>query len=147
MTIRDNLTLGLPAGSKPRDRKECLDWLFALFPVLWKRLDDLGGNLSGGEQQMLAIARALLMRPKLLLMDEPSMGLPPDLVRRHAEVVEDVARRGVGVLLVEQHANIAMTIADQGYVLRQGEVIMEGDARQLEGDEVFRRAYLGGSSK
>ena len=134
-------------GAYLRDDKdgirEDLDYVFSLFPRLGERLGQLGGTMSGGEQQMLAMGRALMSRPKLILMDEPSMGLAPLFVERIFEIIKQVNERGISVFVVEQNANVALSIADRGYVLQTGEVVLQGDARDLLRDEGMKRAYLG----
>ncbi|MBI2460611.1 MAG: ATP-binding cassette domain-containing protein, partial [Candidatus Rokubacteria bacterium] len=120
-----------------------LDRVFALFPRLKERRAQVGGTLSGGEQQMLAIGRALMAAPRILLLDEPSMGLAPVLVEQIFETVQDINRQGTTILLVEQNAAMALTIAQRGYVLEAGAVVLEGSARSLAENVEIRRAYLG----
>lgn len=120
-----------------------IDRMFELFPRLKERRDQLAGTMSGGEQQMLAMARALMSRPKLLLLDEPSMGLSPIMVDKIFEVVRDVHAQGVTVLLVEQNARRALQVADRGYVMDSGEIIMVGEAKAMLDDPKVRAAYLG----
>jgi branched-chain amino acid transport system ATP-binding protein len=122
---------------------EDIEKMFVLFPRLRERKDQLAGTMSGGEQQMLAMGRALMSRPKVLLLDEPSMGLSPIMVDKIFEVVKDVSARGVTVLLVEQNASRALGIANRGYVMESGNVTMNGDAKQLLSDPRVRAAYLG----
>jgi branched-chain amino acid transport system ATP-binding protein len=142
LTVEDNLRLG--AHARPRDdMEEGLARAFELFPVLAQRRRQRAGTLSGGEQQMLAIGRALMGRPTLLLLDEPSMGLAPRLVTVLFEVVESLRARGVTMLLVEQNAQAALSIADRGYVLETGRITLEGPGRELLGAEAVRAAYLG----
>ena len=117
--------------------------MFGIFPRLRERKDQLAGTMSGGEQQMLAMARALMSQPKVLLLDEPSMGLSPIMVDKIFEVVRDVSAQGVTILLVEQNASRALQIADRGYVMDSGEIIMSGDAKQMLTDPKVREAYLG----
>jgi branched-chain amino acid transport system ATP-binding protein len=124
-------------------RRETLEVVFDLFPVLAERQDQLAGTLSGGEQQMLAIARGLMARPKLLMMDEPSWGLAPILVRRLFENICQINQRGCAILLVEQHVQQALSIADRGYVLERGIVVMEGEGKDLLKDERLKESYLG----
>jgi branched-chain amino acid transport system ATP-binding protein len=147
MTVRENLILGAYVQYRRRRQeevKEDLERVFALFPRLKERETQLAGTLSGGEQQMLAIGRALLSRPAVLLLDEPSMGLAPRLVR---EIFDHIARlrteRGVTILLVEQNARAALSIADRGYVLETGRVVLEGLAEDLLANRDVQRAYLG----
>jgi branched-chain amino acid transport system ATP-binding protein len=141
MTIYQNLRLGayLHGGGA----KEDYDRVYALFPLLYERRDQLAGTLSGGEQQMVAMGRALMMRPKLLLCDEPSMGLSPILVERSFEILKQVHEQGVAILVVEQNANMALSAADRGYVLQTGRIVLEGKASELLEHEELSKAYLG----
>jgi branched-chain amino acid transport system ATP-binding protein len=142
LSVEDNLRLG--AHTRPRgEMEEGLDHVLELFPALAERRRQRAGTLSGGEQQMLALGRALMGRPALLLLDEPSMGLAPRLVGALFEVVESLRARGVTMLLVEQNAHAALSIADRGYVLETGRVTLEGPGRELLGTEAVRAAYLG----
>jgi branched-chain amino acid transport system ATP-binding protein len=142
LTVEDNLRLG--AHTRPRREMEGgLARVFELFPALAERRRQRAGTLSGGEQQMLALGRALMGRPTLLLLDEPSMGLAPRLVAALFEVIESLRARGVTMLLVEQNAHAALSIADRGYVLETGRVTLEGPGRELLGTEAVRAAYLG----
>ena len=142
MTVLENLEMG--AYLRPKaDLKEEFDRVYGLFPLLHERRKQLAGTLSGGEQQMLAMGRALMSKPKLLLMDEPSMGLAPILVERSFEIIKQVHESGVAMLIVEQNANVSLSIADRGYVLSTGRVVLEGKARDLLEDDDLRRAYLG----
>ncbi|HUZ56242.1 MAG TPA: ABC transporter ATP-binding protein [Streptosporangiaceae bacterium] len=142
MTVQENLELGavLRGGDK---LDEDFDRVHALFPRLFERRRQLAGTLSGGEQQMVAMSRALMSRPRLLLMDEPSMGLSPALVQQNFQIIKEVHESGVAVLMVEQNATMALTIADRGYVLSTGEIVLEGPAAELLRSEDLRRAYLG----
>lgn len=143
MSVRENLLM----GAYLRDDKEAiqadLDRQMQLFPRLKERLNQLGSTLSGGEQQMLAMARALMSRPKLLLMDEPSMGLAPVLVEQNFELIKQVNEQGTTVFMVEQNANMALSIADRGYVLQTGRVALSDSAANLLQNEDLKRAYLG----
>jgi branched-chain amino acid transport system ATP-binding protein len=141
MTVRENLEMGgyLRGGGT----KEDFDRVYTLFPLLHERRAQLAGTLSGGEQQMVAMGRALMSRPKLLLMDEPSMGLAPILVERNFEIIKQVHESGVAILVVEQNANVSLAIADRGYVLQTGRVVLSGPAAELLMHEDLRKAYLG----
>jgi branched-chain amino acid transport system ATP-binding protein len=141
MTVLENLQMGayLTGGGTDQD----YDRVYTLFPLLYERRSQLAGTLSGGEQQMVAMARALMSRPKLMLMDEPSMGLAPILVERSFEIIKQVHEAGVAVLVVEQNANVSLSIADRGYVLSTGRLVLEGKAADLLRDEGLRKAYLG----
>jgi branched-chain amino acid transport system ATP-binding protein len=142
MTVLENLEMG--AYLRPRsDLRDDLDRVFSLFPLLADRRKQLAGTLSGGEQQMVAMGRALMARPKLLLMDEPSMGLAPILVERSFEIIQQVHASGVALLVVEQNANVSLSIADRGYVLSTGRIVLEGKASELSEHEELRMAYLG----
>ena len=142
MTVLQNLELG--AYLRPRsDLKEEFERVYSLFPLLYERRAQLAGTLSGGEQQMVAMGRALMARPKLMLMDEPSMGLAPILVERSFEIIKQVHDAGVAMLIVEQNANVSLSIADRGYVLSTGRIVLEGAAADLLEDEDLRKAYLG----
>ncbi len=143
LTVLENLDMGAYLRDDKDGIQEDLDYVFSLFPRLGERLGQLGGTMSGGEQQMLAMGRALMSRPKLILMDEPSMGLAPLFVERIFEIIKQVNERGISVFVVEQNANVALSIADRGYVLQTGEVVLQGDARDLLRDEGMKRAYLG----
>jgi branched-chain amino acid transport system ATP-binding protein len=123
--------------------KEDYERVYSLFPLLYERRSQLAGTLSGGEQQMVAMARALMSRPKLMLMDEPSMGLAPILVERSFEIIQEVHAAGVAILVVEQNANVSLSIADRGYVLSTGRLVLEGKAGDLLEHEDLRKAYLG----
>jgi branched-chain amino acid transport system ATP-binding protein len=142
MTVLQNLEMG--AYLRPRsDLKEEFERVYSLFPLLYERRSQLAGTLSGGEQQMVAMGRALMSKPKMLLMDEPSMGLAPVLVERSFEIIRQVNQAGVAMLVVEQNANVSLSIADRGYVLSTGRVVLEGKAADLLENEDLRKAYLG----
>jgi branched-chain amino acid transport system ATP-binding protein len=141
MTVLENLQMG--AYLHKGGRKEDFDRVYALFPLLYERRSQLAGTLSGGEQQMVAMGRALMSQPKLLLMDEPSMGLAPILVERNFEIIKQVHESGVAILVVEQNANVSLSIADRGYVLSTGRLVLEGKAAELRENEELRKAYLG----
>jgi len=142
MTVLENLQMG--AYLRPKaDLKEEFERVYSLFPLLYERRKQLAGTMSGGEQQMLAMGRALMSKPKLLLMDEPSMGLAPILVERSFEIISQVHQSGVAMLVVEQNANVSLSIADRGYVLSTGRVVLEGKADELLENEDLRKAYLG----
>jgi len=141
MTVLENLQMGayLHGGGT----KEDFDRVYELFPLLHERRAQLAGTLSGGEQQMVAMGRALMSKPKLLLMDEPSMGLAPILVERSFEIIKQVHESGVAMLVVEQNANVSLSIADRGYVLSTGRLVLEGKAGELLRNDELRKAYLG----
>ena len=141
MTVLENLQMGayLHGGGA----KEDFERVYSLFPLLYERRGQLAATLSGGEQQMVAMGRALMSHPKLLLMDEPSMGLAPILVERSFEIIQQVHQSGVAMLIVEQNANMALSIADRGYVLSTGRLVLEGPAGELLEHEDLRKAYLG----
>ncbi len=143
MTIIENLQMGAYIRTDKPEIAADMEKMFVLFPRLRERKDQLAGTLSGGEQQMLAMGRGLMSRPKVLLLDEPSMGLSPLMVDKIYEVVKDVSARGVTVLLVEQNASRALGIADRGYVMESGLVTMNGAAKELLNDPRVRAAYLG----
>ncbi|MGA3083592.1 MAG: ABC transporter ATP-binding protein [Thermodesulfobacteriota bacterium] len=146
LTVLDNLHLGAYLYHNRKFKQEIeekLDWIYDLFPILRKRAKQLAGTMSGGEQQMLAIARALMSRPKLLLLDEPSMGLAPLFVHEIFKVIRRLNDQGTTILLVEQNARAALQIAQYGYVLETGTVALEGPAHELLADDKVRRAYLG----
>jgi branched-chain amino acid transport system ATP-binding protein len=141
MTVLENLQMG--AYLHGAGAKEDFDRVYTLFPLLYERRSQLAGTLSGGEQQMVAMGRALMSKPKLLLMDEPSMGLAPILVERNFEIISQVHESGVAILVVEQNANVSLSIADRGYVLSTGRLVLEGPAAELREHEDLRKAYLG----
>ena len=141
MTVMENLQLG--AFTRSSVPKEDYDRVFELFPRVAERRNQLAGTLSGGEQQMVAVARALMANPRLLLMDEPSMGLSPALVEQSFDMIANLHSQGVSMLVVEQNANMALSVADRGYVLQTGRVVLSGIAADLAQDDELRRAYLG----
>jgi branched-chain amino acid transport system ATP-binding protein len=143
MSVLENLEMGAYLTRDGKGRKEDFDRVYSLFPLLYERRSQLAGTLSGGEQQMVAMGRALMSHPKLLLMDEPSMGLAPILVERSFEIIQQVHQSGVAMLVVEQNANMALSIADRGYVLSTGRLVLEGPAKELAAHEDLRKAYLG----
>jgi len=142
LTVNDNLELGAYLR-KDKIKQSEYDRIFTLFPVLKERIKQSAGTLSGGEQQMLAIGRALMARPRLLMLDEPSMGIAPILVQRIYETIGEINRSGVAILLVEQNANYALDVARRGYVLETGRVALENDSAALRDDPEVQRAYLG----
>jgi branched-chain amino acid transport system ATP-binding protein len=144
LTVLENLEMGAYTVSDQAEINKSLENAFSLFPRLAERRNQLGGTLSGGEQQMLAIARGLMSRPTLLLLDEPSMGLSPILVEQIFEIIRDINQQGTSILLVEQNAQMALSIADRGYVLETGKIVMEGVAYELLHDPMVVEAYLGG---
>ncbi len=141
LTVLENLRVG--AYMRKDNLTEDLDWVFGLFPRLKERSWQAGGTLSGGEQQMLAVARALMSRPKLIMMDEPSLGLAPMIVQGIFDIIREIHRQGVTILLVEQNANMALRTADVGYVLETGRITMTGAGEELLKNEEVRAAYLG----
>ncbi len=142
MTVRENLDLGA-FRRRGSEVAEDMDRVFTLFPRLKERERQKAGTMSGGEQQMLAIGRALMARPKLLMLDEPSMGIAPNLVQRIYQTIGEINRQGVAILLVEQNANYALDISNRGYVLETGRVVLANDSTQLRDDPAVQRAYLG----
>jgi branched-chain amino acid transport system ATP-binding protein len=144
MTVLDNLRMGAHRRNDKEGIAEDLDNIFAHFPVLKVRLGQRAGSLSGGEQQMLATARALMSRPELLLMDEPSMGLSPLLVGQVGKIIKDINRDGVSILLVEQNARMALNLADRAFILEVGKIVLKGDAKELANNDDVKKAYLGG---
>jgi len=143
MTVRENLEMGMYVRRDRWAAKEDMEHVFSLFPRLKERMYQLGGTLSGGEQQMLAIGRALMARPKVLLLDEPSMGLSPILVHTIFDVIREINARGTTILLVEQNALMALKVAHRGYVLQSGQIVLQDTARSLRANDMVRKAYLG----
>lgn len=144
MSVEENLELGAYLRNDRDGIKKDIDYVYELFPILDERRKQLSGTLSGGEQQMLAMGRALMAKPKLLLMDEPSMGLAPLVVKKIFEIIKTVNSQGTTVLLVEQNANMALSIADRAYVLETGKIVLSGTAKELQESEEVKAAYLGG---
>lgn len=142
MTVYENLLMGAYTRSDSDGIRKDIDDIFDRFPKLQERRGQLGGTLSGGEQQMLAIARALLARPKVLVMDEPSMGLSPVFVEHTFEIIQGLNQQGIAILLVEQNANMALAIADRGYVLQTGRIVLNDTAQNLTDNPMMRKAYL-----
>jgi len=144
LTVEENLMLGAYTRKNKREIDESFERVYDLFPRLKERTKQAAGTLSGGEQQMLAIGRALMSQPKLLLLDEPSMGLAPNLVAMIFDLIESINKQGTTILLIEQNANMAFSVAHRAYVLETGRIVISGSARELEGDDRVRNAYLGG---
>lgn len=143
MTVAENLEMGSYCKNKKTDSNHIMEAVYRKFPRLYERKKQLAGTLSGGEQQMLAVGRALMSSPSMILMDEPSMGLSPLLVKEIFEIIKEVHKQGITVLLVEQNARMALSIADRAYVLETGRITMTGTGRELLGDEKVKKAYLG----
>jgi branched-chain amino acid transport system ATP-binding protein len=144
MSVVENLEMGAYIFSDRQQIEADIEMVFGKFPRLRERRKQLGGTLSGGEQQMLAIARGLMARPQLLLLDEPSMGLAPIIVEQIFDIIREINQQGTSILLVEQNAQMALSIADRGYVLETGKIVLEGDAGDLLEDPMVKEAYLGG---
>lgn len=143
LSVYENLKMGAYTRKDKEEIKETLEMVYKRFPRLEERKNQLAGTLSGGEQQMLAMGRALMSHPKMIVMDEPSMGLSPIYVNEIFQIIKDVSADGVTVLLVEQNAKKALSIADRAYVLETGKIILQGDAKELMNDESVKKAYLG----
>ncbi|HYT80270.1 MAG TPA: ABC transporter ATP-binding protein [Actinomycetota bacterium] len=151
MTVRENLEMGLYAaadgkddrGVKRQHEQEALERVYSLFPILRERASQRGGTLSGGEQQMLAIGRALMTRPEVLMLDEPSMGLAPMLVEKIFEIIREISEQGTTILLIEQNAHMALNVAHRGYVIESGNIVLEDSSQALLGNDEVRKAYLG----
>lgn len=143
LTVRENLVMGAYTRDDRSEINETLEEVFEMFPRLRERQSQSGGTLSGGEQQMLAIGRALMAKPQILLLDEPSMGLAPILVQEIFDIIKELNAAGTTILLVEQNAQIALTICDRGYVLQTGEIVLKGSGKDLLTNEMVRSAYLG----
>jgi branched-chain amino acid transport system ATP-binding protein len=144
LTVLSNLKLGASLRKDKDGINKDMDGVFEHFPILWDRRNQHAGTLSGGEQQMLAIGRGLMAKPKLLLMDEPSLGLAPIVVDELARAIKDINQSGVSVLLVEQNVPLALGVASMGYALQVGKVVLEGDIEKIKSSDIVRRAYLGG---
>jgi len=144
LTVLSNLKLGASLRKDRAGINKNMDEVFEHFPILWDRRNQQAGTLSGGEQQMLAIGRGLMAKPKLLLMDEPSLGLAPIVVEELARAIEDINQSGVSVLLVEQNVPLALGVASMGYALQVGRVVLEGDIDKIKSSDIVKRAYLGG---
>jgi branched-chain amino acid transport system ATP-binding protein len=144
LSVAENLLMGAFSRSDRYEIEEDIGRMYALFPRLVERRDQLAGTLSGGEQQMLAMARALMSRPRLLMLDEPSMGLAPLMVKKIFETIQEVASQGMSILLVEQNARLALQVASRGYVMEGGSITLSGVSAELLGSDAVQRAYLGG---
>ena len=144
LTVFENLQMGAYIRTDDDGIRRDLDWVFGLFPILAERRLQMGGTLSGGEQQMLAIGRALMSRPRLLMMDEPSLGLAPKFVETIFEVIREINTHGTTILLVEQNAHMALSIANRGYVMESGRIVLEDDATSLMVNKSVQEDYLGG---
>lgn len=143
LTVMENLQMGAYLRKDKKEVSDSLEYCFSLFPRLKERERQLAGTLSGGEQQMLAVARALMSKPKLLIMDEPSMGLAPLIIQDIFSIIQKINKDGTTIMVVEQNSNAALRIADRGYVLAMGEVVLEGTAKELLGNEEVKKTYLG----
>jgi branched-chain amino acid transport system ATP-binding protein len=145
LTVLENLKLGAFSRKDDKGIKEDMDWVYNLFPRLKERTWQQAGTLSGGEQQMLAIGRSLMSRPKLLMMDEPSLGLAPLIIKDVFNIIKEINKQGVTILLIEQNANAALHIADIGYVIETGKITIKGTGKELLNNEAVKKAYLGES--
>jgi branched-chain amino acid transport system ATP-binding protein len=143
LSVHENLLMGAYSRSETKEIERDIEWIFEIFPRLLERRDQHAGTLSGGEQQMLALGRALMSRPKLLLLDEPSLGLAPLLIREVFRVISKIHEEGTTILLIEQNAMAALNVADYGYVVETGEIVLEGTGKDLLSDERVKKAYLG----
>lgn len=146
LTVLENLKIGAYLRKDDKGIKEDIDWVYSLFPRLKERSWQLSGTLSGGEQQMLAVGRALMARPKLIMMDEPSLGLAPIIVKELFDIIQLINKQGVTILLIEQNANAALRIADTGYVLETGRITLKGTGKELLSNDAIKKAYLGEST-
>jgi branched-chain amino acid transport system ATP-binding protein len=143
LSVHENLLMGAYSRSETKEIERDVEWIFEIFPRLLERRDQHAGTLSGGEQQMLALGRALMSRPKLVLLDEPSLGLAPLLIREVFRVISKIHEEGTTILLIEQNAMAALNVADYGYVVETGEIVLEGTGKDLLNDERVKKAYLG----
>jgi len=143
LTVEENLFLGAYIRTNKKEVQKDLEWIYELFPRLKERLWQKAGTMSGGEQQMLAVGRGLMSRPKVLMMDEPSLGLAPLLVKEIFNIIKEIHRQGVTILLIEQNAKASLEIADYGYVLETGAIVLEGKGRELLNNDEVKKAYLG----
>ena len=143
LSVHDNLLLGAYTRGRSQEVMDDLDRMYAKFPILRQKRHNLAGELSGGQQQMLAMGRALMARPRLLLLDEPSMGLAPLIIEEIFDIIRELKKEGITIFLVEQNASLALALADRGYVLETGRVVIEGTGRELLSNEKVREAYLG----
>ena len=144
LTVRENLDLGAFLRTDKKGIADDMEYVFQLFPILRERVSQTGGTLSGGEQQMLAMGRALMSKPRLLMLDEPSMGLAPILVEQIFDIIQELNQHGTTILLVEQNAQMALSVAHRGYVLETGKIVTTGSGEELLEDEAVKKAYLGG---
>ncbi|WP_432662118.1 ABC transporter ATP-binding protein [Wukongibacter baidiensis] len=143
LTVEENLILGAYIRKDKKEIKKDMEWVYELFPRLKERLWQKAGTMSGGEQQMLAVGRALMTKPKLLMMDEPSLGLAPLIVKDIFDIIKEIHRQGVTILLIEQNAKAALEVADYGYVLETGSIVLQGEGMELLSNDEVQKAYLG----
>jgi branched-chain amino acid transport system ATP-binding protein len=143
LSVRENLEMGAYLREAKKKRPETMSWVFEIFPILKERSGQLGGTLSGGEQQMLAIARGLMLRPRLLMLDEPSLGLAPIMAETTFEKIDEIHREGISILLVEQNVMRALTLVQRGYILGNGQIVLQGTAKELLENDQVKDAYLG----
>jgi len=147
LTVDENLKIGAYLRKDKQEIAKDFEWVYSLFPRLKERSWQMAGTLSGGEQQMLAVGRALMSRPKVMMMDEPSLGLAPIIVRQIFDIIREINKAGVTILLIEQNANMALNVADDAYVLETGEIVLHGPGKKLLENEQVREAYLGKKQK